>query len=105
MWNRSLRIVLSFLSILAPLAAQETRSMLFGRVLDAQNSAVVGATVVVRNHDTGVTLSYKTNETGYYEANLLMPGSYESGDGGVQEATADRDCAAGGFKAGDQSAA
>lgn len=51
--------------------------MLFGRVLDPQGAAVVGATVVVRNSDTGVAMPYKTNESGYYEANLLLPGQYE----------------------------
>jgi hypothetical protein len=57
--------------------AQETRSMLFGRVLDPQGSAVVGATVTVRNADTGVALKFITNDTGYYEATLLLPGSYQ----------------------------
>ncbi len=51
--------------------------MLFGRVLDPQGSAIVGATVVIRNVDTGVTNSLKTNDSGYYEGNLLMPGNYE----------------------------
>jgi hypothetical protein len=51
--------------------------MLFGRVLDPQASAIVGATVVVRNAATGVAQTIKTNATGYYEANLLMPGMYE----------------------------
>lgn len=51
--------------------------MLFGRVLDQQGSAIVGALVTVRNVDTGVGLVFRTNDTGYYEANLLMPGSYE----------------------------
>lgn len=60
-----------------PLGAQETRSMLFGRVLDPQGHAVVGAAVTVRNPDTGVMLHFKTNDTGYYEANLLLPGNYE----------------------------
>jgi hypothetical protein len=63
--------------MLFPAVAQETRSMLFGRVLDPQGGAVVGAAVVIRNSDTGVTLNYKTNDTGYYEGNLLMPGQYE----------------------------
>jgi hypothetical protein len=62
---------------LMPAAAQETRSMLFGRVLDPQRSAISGASVAVRNAETGVTLNYRTNDTGYYEANLLMPGQYE----------------------------
>jgi hypothetical protein len=57
--------------------AQETRSMLFGRVLDPTSSAVAGASVVVRNADTGVALTFTTNDTGYYEANLLLPGLYE----------------------------
>jgi hypothetical protein len=57
--------------------AQETRSMLFGRVLDPQGSAVVNAAVSVRNAETGVTQNLKTNSSGYYEANLLMPGNYE----------------------------
>ncbi len=57
--------------------AQETRSTLFGRVLDAHNSAVVGASVVVRNSETGVVLTFTSNDTGYYEASLLLPGNYE----------------------------
>lgn len=57
--------------------AQETRSMLFGRVLDPQGAAVVGATVVIRNSETGIAQTIKTNDTGYYEGNLLMPGPYE----------------------------
>jgi hypothetical protein len=63
--------------ICAPVYAQETRSMLFGRVLDPQSSAVVGATVAVTNADTGVALKFTTNDTGYYEANLLLPGQYQ----------------------------
>jgi hypothetical protein len=50
--------------------------MLFGRVLDPSGAAVVGATVVIRNVDTGVTNTLKTNDSGYYEGNLLMPGNY-----------------------------
>ncbi len=57
--------------------SQETRSMLFGRVLDPQGSAIGGAAVTVRNTDTNVKSVLTTNVTGYYEANLLIPGSYE----------------------------
>lgn len=65
--------------LLAGVAAtgQETRSMLFGRVLDPHGSAVVGAHVVLKNADTGVSMTLRTNETGYFEGNLLMPGQYE----------------------------
>lgn len=67
-----------FAAAVLPLAhAQETRSMLFGRVLDPQGAAVVHATVVIRNVDTGVTTQLRTNDTGYYEGNLLLPGNYE----------------------------
>lgn len=59
------------------LQAQETRSMIFGRMLDPQGSAVAGAAVSVTNTDTNVTLPLRTNDTGYYEANLLLPGSYQ----------------------------
>ncbi|MBM3812008.1 MAG: carboxypeptidase regulatory-like domain-containing protein [Acidimicrobiia bacterium] len=68
----ALMLALSFAAL-----GQETRSMLFGRVLDPQGSAVVGATVVIRNAETGVTQTMRTNDTGYYEGNLLMPGQYE----------------------------
>ncbi len=61
----------------ACLSAQETRSMIFGRVLDPQSSAVPGATVVVTNVETNRAARVPANETGYYEASLLMPGSYQ----------------------------
>lgn len=71
-----LRIVCA-LAVLCPAGfAQETRSMLFGRVLDPQGSAVVGASVVVRNADTNIAHAFKSNDSGYYEANLLQPGNY-----------------------------
>ena len=57
--------------------SQETRSTLSGRVLDSQGGVVAGAVVVIRNADTGVALTFRTNETGYYEAGLLLPGNYE----------------------------
>ncbi|MGH9674825.1 MAG: carboxypeptidase-like regulatory domain-containing protein, partial [Bryobacteraceae bacterium] len=50
---------------------------IFGRVLDPQSAAVAGANLTVRNVDTGVALRYTTNTSGYYEANLLLPGNYE----------------------------
>lgn len=66
------------LYILAPgVLAQETRSSLFGRVLDPTGSTVAGASIIVRNADTGVALKYQSNQSGYYEATLLLPGPYE----------------------------
>ena len=66
---------LAFLAVSA-LLAQETRSVIFGRVTDPQNSAVTGATVVVTNTDTNSVTTLTTNDTGHYEANLLLPGNY-----------------------------
>jgi hypothetical protein len=60
----------------APLAAQETRGMIFGRITDAQSATVASARVTVTNVDTNTSLLLVTNETGYYEANFLIPGNY-----------------------------
>jgi len=51
--------------------------MIFGRMLDPQGSAVAGAPLSVTNSDTNVSLPLQTNETGYFEANLLLPGTYQ----------------------------
>lgn len=59
------------------LPGQEVRSTILGRVLDPQQSAVVGAAVEVTNTDTNVVVRVVTNETGYYEANFLLPGPYQ----------------------------
>lgn len=59
-----------------PSSAQETRSMIFGRVLDPAEAPIAGAAVVVTHTETNTSFTRKTNETGYYEANFLMPGSY-----------------------------
>ncbi len=76
--SRRIAVVLFFVTVFSFSAwAQETRSTISGRVLDPQGGAVVGATVVVRNADTGVALTFTTNDTGYYEATLLIPGNYE----------------------------
>jgi len=63
--------------IVSTAASEETRSMIFGRVLDPQSSAVVGAAVIVTNTDTNTSLTLQANETGYYAANLLPPGQYQ----------------------------
>lgn len=70
--------IFAILSLAAACAfSQETRSMLFGRVLDPQGAAIAGATVVIRNADTGVEMRFTTNDSGYYEGNLLLPGGYQ----------------------------
>ena len=56
--------------------AQETRSTIQGHVRDAQGAMVVNATVVVTNTDTNVSVRLTSNQAGYYEAPLLIPGHY-----------------------------
>ena len=72
---RSVRFVV--VSFVFCAAAQDTRSAIQGRVLDPQNSPVARAIVIVTNTDTNVSNSLTTNETGYYEANLLVAGNYQ----------------------------
>src|SRR5687768_7490236 len=71
---RSLTVVCLF-TILA--LAQETRSTINGRVYDKQASAIPGANVTVTNSDNGTVTHLTANETGYYEAPLLLPGNYK----------------------------
>jgi hypothetical protein len=55
---------------------QETRSTIMGRIRDAQGGVIVNANVVVTNTGTNVSVRLASNETGYYQAVLLMPGEY-----------------------------
>src|SRR4051812_3123656 len=59
-----------------PLAAQEARGTLLGRVTDSSDALVLGAKVEALNVDTGVRLSSITNRTGDYIFPLLVPGNY-----------------------------
>jgi hypothetical protein len=66
----------AFFLVCGCVPAQEVRSVIFGRVVDPSNSAVSGASVIVTNTDTNVSTTLRTNDTGYYEANFLVAGSY-----------------------------
>jgi len=59
------------------LESQETRGMIFGRVMDPQGSAAPGVEVLITNVDTNVTQRTVTNQTGYYEVPYLLPGNYQ----------------------------
>jgi hypothetical protein len=64
--------------LLLPMAAtaQETRGNISGTVRDAQG-VVPGAMVRITNVETKVVQNLVTNASGYYEAPLLNPGTYE----------------------------
>src|SRR5262245_23747686 len=59
-----------------PAFAQETRSTISGTVRDNQG-VIPGASVRVTNTGTGVTQQLTTNASGYFEAPLLIAGTYE----------------------------
>lgn len=60
----------------APLMAQGVSTQLGGRVLDAKGGPVAGATVLIRNQETGLTRSLQTSAEGRYMATLLPVGPY-----------------------------
>src|SRR5688572_3133976 len=73
---RELGSILTFCVLLIVAAtAQETRGTISGTVNDAQG-VVPGATVRITNVDTNTTQVLVTNNTGYFEAPLLQPGTY-----------------------------
>src|SRR5664279_4768316 len=56
--------------------AQESRGSITGKVTDTQSGVVPNASVVVTNAATNVANRVSTNQTGYYEVNFLIPGTY-----------------------------
>jgi len=59
-----------------PVLAQETRGNISGTVQDS-TGVIPGAVVRVTNVDTGVSQTVTTNASGFYNAPLLNPGSYQ----------------------------
>src|SRR6185503_18179794 len=59
-------------------AAQETRGKISGTVRDS-GGVVPGASVKITNTDTSVSQNFTTNESGYFEASFLNPGTYAVG--------------------------
>jgi hypothetical protein len=59
-----------------PAAAQETRGRITGRVTDTSKAVIPGATVTVTDVARGTNTTAVTNETGLFQANYLLPGTY-----------------------------
>ena len=55
----------------------ETRGAIFGHVSDPSSAVVAGARVTVRNTLTNVLTELTTNNSGYYEAPLIVAGTYQ----------------------------
>lgn len=63
---------------LTPLAtAQTAMASISGHILDQNNAAVPDAQIRIENPATGIVVSVKTNETGFYIVPSLQPGTYE----------------------------
>src|SRR5688500_17062036 len=70
-------LAVGFLLLMSiPAFGQETRSTISGTVRDEQG-VIPGASVKVINVGTGVTQQLTTNSSGYFEAPLLIAGTYE----------------------------
>ncbi|MBI4910448.1 MAG: carboxypeptidase regulatory-like domain-containing protein [Acidobacteria bacterium] len=58
------------------LYGQDTRGTISGTVADSQGAMIAAASVTVTNTGTGTVTMLVTNTSGYYEAPLLLPGTY-----------------------------
>lgn len=56
---------------------QGTSATLSGTISDPQGAVVPGATVTIKDTDTGQQRQVQTNESGYYRVTNLPPGNYE----------------------------
>src|SRR5688572_2004945 len=65
------------LLIAGSLPAQETRGRITGQVVGTSKAAVQGASVAVTDVARGTVVSLTTNEEGLFQANYLVPGTYE----------------------------
>jgi len=75
--GKGMLIVFGLLVLARGITGQETRSMIYGRVTDPQGAVAPGVRVTVTNVDTNTSVEGSTNESGYYEANLLLHGNYQ----------------------------
>jgi hypothetical protein len=72
-------LVLAFLltgSVPLCLVAQSTNASVSGRVLDQQNAVIPDVEIEIKNVDTGLTQTTKTNKNGIYSFPSLPPGRY-----------------------------
>jgi hypothetical protein len=75
-------VVLAFTMIVAvfpttPLRAQEARGAITGKVLDSTGAVVPNAAVKLGNVAMGTSISVTTNDSGFFAAPFLVPGTYE----------------------------
>lgn len=77
---QALALVVSIVVALFPAisaGAQEARGAISGKVMDAQKAVVADASVKIMNVAMGTTVTLKANETGFFQALYLIPGTYQ----------------------------
>jgi len=70
-------LIAAMLVMAAGAFGQESRGAIAGQVTDGTGALVTGATVTIRNTETGQATKLATNETGNYSAALLPVGLYQ----------------------------
>ena len=56
--------------------AQDTRGKIQGRVHDASDAVIVGASVTLLNKNTAISVNAQTNANGQYLFDFVIPGTY-----------------------------
>lgn len=69
-------LLVTLFAITLSLWGQDSRGNISGTVTDQQSGTVSGAIVIVTNTGTGTMVRLTSGSNGYYEAPLLLPGSY-----------------------------
>jgi hypothetical protein len=70
-------LLLTSLCLLIPVAAQESRGSVSGRVTDPSGAAAAGARVTITNTATSTATTVTAGEDGNYTVPFLQPGIYE----------------------------
>jgi len=68
--------LVAMLLVAALLPAQDYRGRIQGMIRDSSDAVIAGASVTLRNNNTGITVAHTTNGTGRYLFDLVEPGSY-----------------------------
>ena len=74
--SQSVLCVALLLAFASGATAQEFRATVRGQVVDSSQAALPGATVTVRNQETGEVATATTNDEGNYTVPFLRPGLY-----------------------------
>ncbi len=70
-------IALAAFLIAMPANAQDARGTITGNVRDANQAVIPGAAVKVTNTAMGTSVSVNADEAGFFQAPLLIPGTYQ----------------------------